>query len=61
MPQGWFLSVLILPIVSRPSKSARYGRRMFRKLLLLTIAAAIAVAFRQAVADKGGSYDPTKP
>ena len=31
---------------------------MFKKLLLLAIAAAIVIAFRNAVADKGGSYDP---
>lgn len=31
---------------------------MFRKLLLLVLAAGIAIAFRNATADKGGSYDP---
>ncbi len=31
---------------------------MLKKVLLLAIAAAMVVAFRNAVADKGGSYDP---
>lgn len=31
---------------------------MFRKLLLLALAVGIAIAFRNATADKGGSYDP---
>lgn len=31
---------------------------MFKKLILLAIAAAVVIAFRNAVADKGGSYDP---
>ena len=30
----------------------------FRKLLLVSALIAVAVAFRNAVADKGGSYDP---
>ena len=34
---------------------------MFKKLFLLAIAAAIVIAFRNAVADKGGSYDPADP
>ncbi|GAA3520338.1 hypothetical protein GCM10022234_15040 [Aeromicrobium panaciterrae] len=31
---------------------------MLKKLLLLAVAAAAVVAYRNAVADKGGSYDP---
>ncbi len=31
---------------------------MFKKLLLIAAAVGIALAFRNAVADKGGSYDP---
>lgn len=31
---------------------------MFKKLFFLAIAAAVVIAFRNAVADKGGSYDP---
>lgn len=31
---------------------------MVKKLFLLAIAAAVVIAFRNAVADKGGSYDP---
>ena len=58
MPQGVFLSVLIHTIVSWQSKRDRYGGGMFRKLLLLGVAAAIVIAFRNAVANKGGSYDP---
>ena len=34
---------------------------MFRKLLLLAVAAAVVLALRNAVADKGGSYDPANP
>ncbi len=36
------------------------GRHPFRKLLLLTALIAIVVAVRNAVADKGGSYDPAE-
>ena len=31
---------------------------MSKKLVLLAVAAAVVIAFRNAVADKGGSYDP---
>ena len=31
---------------------------MFKKVFLLALAAAVVIAFRNAVADKGGSYDP---
>jgi hypothetical protein len=30
----------------------------FRSLLLLALAAAVVIGLRNAVADKGGSYDP---
>ena len=31
---------------------------MFRKLVLIAIAAATVIVIRKAVADKGGTYDP---
>ncbi len=31
---------------------------MLKKVFLLAMAAAIVIAFRNAVADKGGTYDP---
>ncbi|MGA8986835.1 hypothetical protein [Aeromicrobium sp.] len=35
-------------------------RHPVRKLVLLLLMAAAVVAFRNAVADKGGSYDPAE-
>ncbi|WP_162891366.1 hypothetical protein [Aeromicrobium sp. A1-2] len=40
--------------MSKPSK-----RHPVRKILLVALAAGAAVAVRNAVADKGGSYDPS--
>ena len=34
------------------------SRHPFRKLALIAAVVGIAIAFRNAVADKGGSYDP---
>jgi hypothetical protein len=35
------------------------GHRPLRTVLLAVLAAAVLLALRAAVADKGGSYDPT--
>lgn len=35
------------------------GRRPFRTLLILAAAVGAVLAYRNAVADQGGSYDPT--
>ncbi len=38
----------------------RYGEAMsFRRILLALVAVAAVVAVRNAIADKGGTYDPT--
>lgn len=48
-----------LAIVSGMSKPET--RHPVRKVLLVVAAAGIVVAYRNAVADKGGSYDPADP
>ena len=41
-------------------RSGRYRERMsFRRILLALVAVAAIVVVRNAVADKGGSYDPS--
>ncbi len=54
--------MVIDTIVSWPTKRCRYGGTMishpFHKLLFIAAAVGIALAFRSAVADKGGTYDP---
>lgn len=45
-----------LAIVAGMSKSER--RHPFRKLMLIAAVIAAVVAVRNAIADKGGSYDP---
>jgi hypothetical protein len=45
-------------IVTRMSKSEK--RHPVRKLFLFTLIAGAVVAVRNAVADKGGSYDPNE-
>lgn len=37
------------------------SRHPARKLILIALLIAVALAFRNAIADKGGSYDPTQP
>lgn len=46
-----------LAIVGAMSKTS--GRRPFRTLLILAAAVGAVLAYRNAVADQGGSYDPT--
>lgn len=46
-------------IVARMSKPEK--RHPVRTVVVLALVAAIAVALRNAVADKGGSYDPADP
>lgn len=56
MPQGNPLGVIAPSFHGCPSS---YGWAMsFRKLILIAAAIGIAIAFRNAVADKGGTYDP---
>ena len=43
----------------RRAEAQRYGEAMsFRRILLALVAIAAVIAVRNAVADKGGSYDP---
>ncbi|WP_159085751.1 hypothetical protein [Aeromicrobium chenweiae] len=37
------------------------GRHPFRRILLVTAVLAAILAYRNAIADKGGSYDPAGP
>ncbi len=46
-------------IVTRMSKPA--NRHPVRRLALVLAAVAVVVAVRNAVADKGGTYDPNDP
>lgn len=41
------------------SKSS--SRHPVRKLVLIAALVAVVLAFRNAISDKGGSYDPSKP
>lgn len=47
-----------MAIVGRMSKSS--GSHPFRSLLLIAAAVAAVLAIRAALADKGGSYDPSQ-
>jgi hypothetical protein len=43
----------------RRAEVQRYRERMsFRRILLALVAVAAVIAVRNAIADKGGSYDP---